>query len=68
MKELRNNIGVALCLVLLVSSASAQNKPAVLFGSPQGASYGWVDRPAGIVQLPLARAMELTVQQHASQP
>ncbi len=34
----------------------------------QAASYGWVDRPAGIVQLPLARAMELTVQQHASQP
>ena len=28
----------------------------------QAASYGWVDRKAGIVQLPVDRAMELTVQ------
>ena len=28
----------------------------------QASSYGWVDRKAGIVQLPLDRAMELTVQ------
>ena len=28
-------------------------------------SYGWVDQKAGIVQLPIARAMELTAQQYA---
>jgi hypothetical protein len=26
----------------------------------QGLSYGWVDRKAGVVQLPVERAMELT--------
>lgn len=30
----------------------------------QGASYGWVDQKAKIVQLPIARAMELIVQEH----
>jgi hypothetical protein len=30
----------------------------------QGASYGWVDRKAGIVQLPIERAMELVVQEN----
>ena len=30
----------------------------------QAASYGWVDQKAGIVQLPIERAMELTVQQY----
>lgn len=30
----------------------------------QGAAYGWVDKKAGIVQLPIARAMELIVQEH----
>lgn len=29
----------------------------------QAASYAWVDQKAGIVQLPIARAMELTAQQ-----
>ncbi len=34
----------------------------------QAASYGWVDHKAGVVQLPLDRAMELTVQKYASKP
>lgn len=29
----------------------------------QAASYAWIDQKAGVVQLPIARAMELTVQQ-----
>ena len=32
----------------------------------QAASYAWVDQKAGVVQLPLARAMELTVQQYGA--
>jgi hypothetical protein len=28
-------------------------------------TYGWVDQQAGVVRLPLDRAMELTVQEHA---
>jgi hypothetical protein len=31
----------------------------------QAASYAWVDQKAGIVQLPLDRAMEITVQHYA---
>jgi hypothetical protein len=31
----------------------------------QAASYGWVDRKAGVVQLPIERAMELIVQENA---
>ncbi len=34
----------------------------------QAASYGWVDQKAGVVQLPIDRAMELTVQQYAKKP
>lgn len=34
----------------------------------QAAAYAWVDQPAGIVQLPIARAMELTVQQYGPKP
>jgi hypothetical protein len=30
--------------------------------SDQGAAYGWVDQKAGVVQLPIERAMELVVQ------
>jgi hypothetical protein len=30
----------------------------------QAASYGWVDQKAGVVQLPIARAMELVVQEN----
>jgi hypothetical protein len=30
----------------------------------QAASYGWVDQKAGVVQLPIDRAIELTVQQY----
>jgi hypothetical protein len=30
----------------------------------QGAAYGWVDQKAGIVQLPIARAMELIVREN----
>jgi hypothetical protein len=30
----------------------------------QAASYGWVDRKAGVVQLPVERAMELIVLEH----
>ncbi len=32
----------------------------------QATSYGWVDRKAGIVQLPIERAMELVVQEYGS--
>lgn len=32
----------------------------------QAATYAWVDRQAGVVQLPIARAMELTVQQYGA--
>jgi len=28
-------------------------------------TYGWIDQKAGIVRLPIDRAMELTVQEHA---
>lgn len=28
-------------------------------------SYAWIDQPAGVVQLPLERARELTLQQYA---
>ena len=31
----------------------------------EATSYGWVDQKAGIVRLPLDRALELTVQEHA---
>lgn len=33
--------------------------------SAQLSSYGWVDQQAGVVQLPLDRAMELTLQHYA---
>lgn len=32
----------------------------------QAASYAWVDQKTGVVQLPIERAMELTVQRYAS--
>jgi len=32
----------------------------------QAASYAWVDRKAGVVQLPIERAMELTAQQYGT--
>jgi hypothetical protein len=32
--------------------------------SKQAASYGWVDQKAGVVQLPIERAMELIVQEN----
>lgn len=32
----------------------------------QATSYAWVDQKAGVVQLPLDRAMELTVEHYAS--
>lgn len=28
-------------------------------------TYGWIDQPAGVVRLPIDRAMELIVQEHA---
>ncbi len=31
----------------------------------EAGTYGWVDRPTGLVRLPLERAMELTVKEHA---
>jgi len=34
----------------------------------QATTYGWVDQKAGVVRLPLDRAMELTVQHYASKP
>lgn len=33
----------------------------------QAASYAWVDQKADIVQLPIERAMELTVQRYGAQ-
>jgi hypothetical protein len=32
----------------------------------QGAAYGWVDQKAGVVQLPIARSMELIVKEQGS--
>jgi hypothetical protein len=32
----------------------------------QSTSYAWVDQKTGVVQLPLDRAMELTLQKYAS--
>ncbi|MCX6952369.1 MAG: hypothetical protein NTV51_09415 [Verrucomicrobia bacterium] len=32
----------------------------------QAASYGWVDQKAGVVQLPIQRAMQLTAEQYGS--
>ena len=34
----------------------------------QLASYGWVDQKAGVMQLPLERAEELTLRKYASKP
>ncbi len=31
----------------------------------EATTYGWVDQKAGIVRLPLERALELTVKEHA---
>lgn len=31
----------------------------------QGGAYGWVDQKAGVVHLPIERAMELTAQQYS---
>lgn len=36
--------------------------------SDQAKAYGWVDQKAGLVQLPLERAMELTVQKYSAKP
>ena len=32
----------------------------------QAEAYGWVDQKAGVVQLPIERAMELTVRQYGA--
>lgn len=46
----------------------AERKAALaeLRGKEQTAAstYGWVDQPAGVVRLPLDRAIELTIQQY----
>ena len=34
----------------------------------QAGSYRWVDQKAGLVQLPIERAMELTAEQYAKKP
>ncbi len=34
----------------------------------QASSYAWVDQNAGVVQLPLDRAMELTIEAYAKKP
>ena len=34
----------------------------------QAKSYGWVDEKAGVVQLPLDRAAELTLQHYTAKP
>ncbi|MDB6095631.1 MAG: hypothetical protein JWM32_3193 [Verrucomicrobia bacterium] len=36
--------------------------------SKQATSYGWVDKKTGVIQLPIDRAMELTVQKYATKP
>jgi hypothetical protein len=33
----------------------------------QAAAYGWVDQKAGVVQLPIARSMELIVKEYGAQ-
>ena len=33
----------------------------------QASSYAWIDQKAGVVQLPLSRAMELTAQRYGAQ-
>ena len=34
--------------------------------SDQGATYLWIDKNAGLVQLPIDRAMDLVIQEHTS--
>lgn len=34
----------------------------------QASSYGWVDQNAGVIRLPLERAMDLTVQTYTAKP
>jgi hypothetical protein len=34
--------------------------------SAQATKYGWVDQKAGVVQLPIERAIDLTVQQYGA--
>jgi hypothetical protein len=36
--------------------------------SEQASKYGWVDQKAGVVRLPLERAMDLTVQKYTAKP
>ena len=36
--------------------------------SAQAAAYGWVDQKNGVVQLPIDRAVELVIQEHAGTP
>lgn len=51
--------------------ATAESRRAVLLDmrakqQQQATTYAWVDQKAGIVQLPIARAMELVVRDHSS--
>ena len=34
----------------------------------ESTTYGWVDQKAGVVRLPIDRAIELTVKEHAPKP
>ena len=36
--------------------------------SKQAATYGWIDKKAGVVQLPIERAMEIIVKENTSHP
>ena len=36
--------------------------------SKQAGSYGWIDKKAGVVQLPIERAMEIIVKENTSHP
>lgn len=49
--------------------ASRQNALADLHKrqAMQAASYAWIDEKAGVIQLPVQRAMELTVQRYGAQ-
>ena len=50
---------------------TAQQRPKTLAArhakeAAQAKSYGWVDQKAGVVRLPLDRAMELTLQKYTA--
>ena len=54
---------------LLLDSAEARRKALTdlrAAEATQTTSYAWIDKDKGVVQLPLERAMELTVKQYGA--